>query len=352
MNYNEAIGCIHVHSIYSDGSGTVPEIIAAGQACGLDYLLLSDHMTLAARRAGYQGWHGKLFMSIGYEINDQEDQHHYLAFGLDEELPPHYSHLEYLQAVKEKSGLGIAAHPFEKRVQNQSLPGFPAIPWGRLDYPEIEVIEIWNMMSHWLEKTTVRNKYWNIVHPRSFSTEPAAELLAWWDEINQHHKVTGVGSVDVHATKVKVCGLYSKAIFDYKIMFKSIRTHLLLPRRLSEVRDPDEAERMLLTAIRSGNAFVANFRRGDASGFRCRIETDNESIIIGETARGSSGWLRVDLPASAQCQVIKNGQVIFSQMVTKHFDLKITPGVYRLETRRQERGWIFTNHLRLKGESN
>jgi len=56
----------------------------------------------------------------------------------------------------------------EIRAPCPTASGFPAITWDSLDYPEIEVVEIWNMMSHWLEATTIRNKYWNVIHPRSF----------------------------------------------------------------------------------------------------------------------------------------------------------------------------------------
>ncbi|HDP68586.1 MAG TPA: histidinol-phosphatase, partial [Candidatus Marinimicrobia bacterium] len=94
--FQEYSGCIHVHSVYSDGSGTIPEIIKAAQGARLDYLMLSDHMTLRARDEGYTGWHDDLFVSVGYEINDQADQHHYLAFGLDQVLPPGYDHEQYI----------------------------------------------------------------------------------------------------------------------------------------------------------------------------------------------------------------------------------------------------------------
>jgi hypothetical protein len=345
-DFREYIGCIHVHSIYSDGSGTYPEIIEAAQEAGLDYLLTSDHMTLQGRDAGFTGWYDNLFVSVGYEINDQNDQHHYLAFGLDQVLPDNLNHQEYIKAVKQRGALGIAAHPFEERDVKNSLAEFPPIPWGNLDYSEIEVIEIWNMMSHWLELTTVRNKYWNVVHPRSFSTFPSRRLLSWWDEANLSRKVTGVGSVDVHAAKIKILGLYTKAVFDYKIMFKSIRTHLLCDNVLS--RDDDaRTEVEIFDIVHSGRTFISNYRRGDARGFRFWVEDGDRVLQMGESGVLKNPVVKAIIPARGHCRLIRNG-VLMQKGKATEIDLKVTPGSYRLEVLKGKRGWIYSNHIKVK----
>lgn len=342
---NEYIGCIHIHTVYSDGSGTYEEVIRAAQEAGLDYIMVSDHQTLRGRDEGYAGWHDNLFVSIGYEIQDLEDRHHYLVFGMDKTLPTDLTHQQYIKAVKEAGALGIAAHPLEQRDKNYSLPGFPAITWSTLDYPEIEVVEIWNMMSHWLEATTIKNKYWNVIHPRSFSTSPADELLKWWDNVNLKRNVVGIGSVDVHATKVKVLGIFSKAIFDYKIMFKSIRTHLLSERKITELNDSDtEAE--IIKMIKLGRCFYSNFRRGDARGFRFYVQTDQTELQMGDTGMATGGTLYVFLPQKAECKVYRNGQIYHAETTTK-LAIDIPEGIYRIEAKRNQRGWIYSNHIKL-----
>ncbi|MBL7137093.1 MAG: histidinol-phosphatase [Candidatus Marinimicrobia bacterium] len=347
IKLNEYIGCIHGHSVYSDGSGTYPKIISAAIEAELDYLMMSDHMTLQGKDEGFVGWHQNLFLSIGYEINDPEDQHHYLAFGLDKTLPETYSHKEYLKAVKDKNALGIAAHPLEERDSKNSLPGFPPITWRSLDYPEIEVIEIWNMMSHWLESTTLKNRYWNVVHPRSFSTSPSKKIMQWWDKANIEKKVTGVGSVDVHAKKIKILGFFSKAIFDYKIMFKSIRTHLLIDKPILKSTSVSDTEQIIFNTIFQGKSFISNYRRGDARGFRFWAEMEDKEIQMGEMGFSRRAILRAIIPEKSICKVIRNGKVFYLQE-TKELNLKVHEGLYRLEIERDERGWIFTNHIRIK----
>ncbi len=347
IKLNEYIGCIHGHSVYSDGSGTYPKIISAAIEAELDYLMMSDHMTLQGKDEGFGGWHQNLFLSIGYEINDPEDQHHYLAFGLNKTLPETYSHKEYLKAVKDKNALGIAAHPLEERDSKNSLPGFPPITWRSLDYPEIEVIEIWNMMSHWLESTTLKNRYWNVVHPRSFSTSPSKKIMQWWDKANIKRKVTGVGSVDVHAKKIKILGFFSKAIFDYKIMFKSIRTHLLIDKPILKSTPVSNTEQVIFNTIFQGKSFISNYRRGDARGFRFWAEIKDKEIQMGEIGFSRRAILRAIIPEISICKVIRNGKVFYLQE-TKELNLKVPEGLYRLEIERDERGWIYTNHIRIK----
>ncbi|MFP4548532.1 MAG: histidinol-phosphatase [Fidelibacterota bacterium] len=343
----EYTGCIHGHSIYSDGSGNYPEIIDYARECGLDFLMMSDHMTLRGKHEGYEGWHGGLYLNIGYEIQDPEDQHHYLAFGINEVLPNTLEHQQYIKEVESRGGLGIAAHPFEERDAKNSLPGFPPISWTTLDYPEIKVIELWNMMSHWMEETTLRNKYWNAMRPRSFATFPKKNLLRWWDSVNLKRKVSAVGSVDVHSTKVRVFGIFTKAIFHYKIMFKSIRTYLLTDREITPDNSLEENNQIIFDTIQTGRCYIANIKRGDAAGFRFWFEKEGERYEMGAEINGEKALLRAELPMTGFIKIIRNGKVCHVEE-TNRLTKEVSPGIYRLEVERKNRGWIYTNHIKLR----
>ncbi len=350
-NFNELVGCIHAHSIYSDGSGDYPKIIQSAIDAGLDYLLMSDHMTLKGRSEGYNGWYDDFFLGIGYEIQDPDDQHHYLAFGLEKILDAELSHEQYIKEVDKKGALGIAAHPFEERDPEKAPRGMPPINWTSLDYPEIKVIELWNMMSHWMEKTTLRNQFWNFLHPRSFSTHPKRKLLKWWDKVNQNRKVTAIGAVDAHATKIKILGLFEKAVFDYKIMFKSIRTHLLLDEPFDHHIEEEDAETIIYDNISSGRNFISNYRRGDARGFRFWAEANSRLIQMGDSIQAEEAKLYASLPRKAHVKVIRNGE-IFKKVYTNNLELEVPSGLYRLEAEVKQRGWIYTNHIKIKGGHN
>jgi predicted metal-dependent phosphoesterase TrpH len=52
---HDLAGVIHCHSTHSDGTGTVAQVAAGAQAAGLDYVLLTDHDTLAAADRDEEG---------------------------------------------------------------------------------------------------------------------------------------------------------------------------------------------------------------------------------------------------------------------------------------------------------
>ena len=72
---------VHLHSTYSDGTATVPELLEAARNADVDALLLTDHDTLAARRDGWEGDHEGVFLFVGIEVSPKHG--HYLAFGVD-----------------------------------------------------------------------------------------------------------------------------------------------------------------------------------------------------------------------------------------------------------------------------
>src|ERR1043165_362183 len=105
---------VHVHSPYSDGTATVPDLLSAARTAGADAVLLTDHDTLGARRDGWEGMHDGVFLLVGIEISPK--QGHYLAFGIDDEL----SHAgrsagEIAAAVRTAGGSGFAGPPVSAR---------------------------------------------------------------------------------------------------------------------------------------------------------------------------------------------------------------------------------------------
>src|SRR5215210_1104399 len=73
---------VHLHSLYSDGTGTVPEIARAAGVAGADVVLLTDHDTLEARRRDEEGWHDGVLVLVGEEVSPP-GRNHYLAFGIE-----------------------------------------------------------------------------------------------------------------------------------------------------------------------------------------------------------------------------------------------------------------------------
>lgn len=338
--FYEFKGALHMHSTYSDGTKTFPEIIEIAKRCGLDFILFTDHMTLRPLDDGLQGWHDNLLVLVGYEINDRHNKNHYLAFGLDKTLPYDLSAPEYVKQVKEKGGLGILAHPDEIR---NALPKFPPYPWTEWDLDSFDGIEIWNQMSEWMESLTKYNRLHRLLHPRKSLKGPTERILAYWDKQAQKRKVLGVGGVDAHGHRYRL-GLFPVTIFPYEVQFNTIRTHLLLEEPFS--RDLPKARQQVLSALRNCRAFISNLRWGETEGFSFTVENSKESETIGgELEFEDSVKLKVQLPRQAHLRLIKNGQVIVEKKTEALEYTSYTPGIFRVEALRKGKGWIYSNHI-------
>lgn len=342
----EYTGAIHVHSIFSDGSGDVNEIAKYAAESGLDYVILTDHNTLRALHEGYEDWYDKTFLLVGCEINDKENKNHLLAFNINEAYSTRLPAKEYVHKVKEAGGLGFIAHPHEKR---NSMEKHPPYPWTEWDTDEFTGIEIWNHMSVWMEGLTEENKYNYFVHPLKSITPPPKETLELWDKLNLKRRVVGIGGVDAHAHKVNLLGFFEVEVFPYKVMFRSIRTNILVDKEISPGNDKNETKKIIYEALETGRCYVANYYYGDSKGFRFYADDGIKIYQMGDSIPLTEGTkLKILLPnQTAEIRLIRNGEIIEKQNSSElEFDIKES-GAYRVEVYLNENPWIFSNHIRI-----
>jgi hypothetical protein len=345
----EYIGAIHMHSVFSDGSGEVPQIAKFADEVGLDYIILTDHNTLRALDEGYENWYGNTLCLVGSEINDKENKNHYLAFRINKTYSTRTSAKEYVRKIKEDGGIGFLAHPHEKRVHMKEHPPYPWVDW---DTDDFNGIEIWNHMSEWMENLTEDNKYQAFLHPLRTIAAPQKVTLKLWDELNLKRKVVGIGGVDAHAHKYNLLGFLEVEIFPYKVLFKSIRTHILLKNEL--IADNSEesiqnSKKAIYDALADGKCFFANDYHADSKGFRFFAEVDDKIYQMGDNINSSSKIkLRVLLPVEeAEIKLVRNGKEIADTFGNSADFFIETEGVYRVEVYIHKKAWIYSNHIRI-----
>lgn len=345
----EYIGAIHIHSKYSDGSGDVKDIAAIADESGLDFAILTDHNTLRALKEGYEGWYGKTLLLVGCEINDKENKNHLIALGINNTISTRLPAAEIVRKVAEVDGLGFLAHPNEKR---SSMKEHPAYPWTEWNIKDFTGIEIWNHMSEWMEGLTEENKYQYFIHPLKSIKGPAPETLQLWDNLNIERKVIGIGGIDAHAHKVNLLGFFEVEVFPYKVLFKSVRTHVLTYEKIDPGTKPEEinkAKNIVLDALRNGRCFVSNFYHGDASGFRFFAADGKKIHQMGDEVLFSKKLkLKVLLPSTtAVIKLVRNGHIYDStENIDAEFHIK-EKGIYRIEVHLNQNAWIFSNHIRV-----
>ncbi len=344
---HEYTGAIHMHSVYSDGSGEAQDIAKLADEVGLDYIILTDHNTLRALHEGFEGWYNNTLLLVGCEINDKENRNHYLAFGINEAYSTRISAKEYVKKVKEDGGIGFIAHPHEKRTHMKEHPPYPWVEWDTEDF---DGIEIWNHMSEWMENLTEQNKYQNFIHPLKSIDKPPEETLKVWDELNLKRRVTCIGGIDAHAHKYNLLGFLEVEIFPYKVLFKSIRTHILTHEEVrKEENNIANAKKIIYGALKEGRSFVANDYHGDSKGFRFFAESENKIYNMGDSVKPNGKVkFKVLLPAqNAEIRFIRNGKKIDTVESRECEFIVDRSGAYRVEVFLDGNAWIYSNHIRV-----
>lgn len=327
-DYHDYAGAIHVHSHYShDSDGLIGDLIAAAKKCGLDFLAISDHDTLAGLYAGESGWRDGVLLMFGAEISTLGG--HYLAFGI-EHLPERSepSPQEVIDAVRSQGGIGFIAHPFHSEEI-----------WNDWAVSDINGLEIYNLRDDLLEA----NPLWLLVKAmilpaRSFMLNGLSrqdEALEKWDERSLNgERLTAIGSVDAHEFR-----LLKMRVARYDQVFPAVQTHVLVAGQLSE--------QQLIVALRQGHAYVAHPLLGDAHGFMWAAEKNGSLVgVMGdEIAYSPDLSLVVRSSLEAEIKLYLNGICIEKKKASFYRFPVEGRGVYRVELWRRERPWIYSNPI-------
>jgi len=359
---HEYTGAIHMHSTFSDGTGKPDEIAGFASEVGLDYIILTDHNNIGAKTFGFEKWYDGTMMIVGYELNDLGNRNHYLVFGLDKlvgtfkdignnELGCELSVKEYVRQVKDLGGTGFIAHPFEKR---NHFPEHPPYPWTYWNTDYFDGIEIWNHMSEWVEDLNDKNKFQRFLHPLKSIVQPCKEAVQKWDELNKKRKVVAIGSVDAHAHKQSFLGFYKVEVFPYKVLFKSIRTNVILDEEIkkNDMQSFEHFKNLIIKSLREGRSYITNSYWGDARGFRFFAEYNNEIYELGDeiiydTSASKKIVFRTYAPKDVTLKFVKNGICIDECTGTGGVWDVDESGNYRVECWLGDKAWIFSNHIRV-----
>lgn len=349
---HELAGVIHCHSVHSDGMGTVPHILRAAAQAGLDYLVLTDHDTLAARQPGDaspgQGYQGGLLFLVGSEVSPPVN--HYLALGASLSPPKTLPLQQVIDEVREAGGLGFVAHPHDRGNRLLKVADYP---WTDRDVQGYTGLEVWNFFSQLLgEAVGVWGVLGAIFAPYRLVSRPQPETLALWDQLGQERAVPALGGVDAHGLTPGLLRL-PLVVTNYRLMLKTVWTHALLDRPATG--DWQEDGRALLEAVGHGRSYVSCPGGAAARGFRFWAEGSEETLQMGDEGRPSGGPYRlcVSLPARADVRLVSNGETAAEKrgIHSGKFTVK-EPGVYRVEVYRRSlagtRLWILSNAIYLR----
>lgn len=355
---HELIANLHMHTTYSDGTGSHQDIANAALAAGLDIGIVTDHNVLVQGAEGYYRQSGsrpsgerKVLLLVGEEIHDRArdpQKNHLLVFNANREMTVYAPKPQNLiDQVQKAGGLSFIAHPYDPELKAFHEEDISWVDWDARGYTGIE---LWNSFSEF--KNVVHNRLEAIFYaffPRYLAHGPLPSTLKKWDELlARGQKVVAVGGSDAHALHVHM-GPVHRTLFPYAFHFRAINTHLLVEKGLTGDLSADKEA--VYNAFRKGHAFVGYDLPHPTRGFRFTAQGKDGSALMGDEIRMGSGiTLQIRLPIKAECRLVCQGETvrvwkdreICAQIVSK-------PGAYRVECYidylGQQRGWIFSNPI-------
>ncbi len=347
----EIIINLHMHTRYSDGSGSHQDIAAAALRCGLDAVIVTDHNVLVRGVEGYvRDGTRKVLMLVGEEVHDQDrepQKNHLLVFGTDKETATLADDpASLIKAVRDSGGLSFIAHPTDPAAPVFRETDIDWVDWSVSDFTGIE---LWNGLSEL--KTLVHTKLHGAFYaffPSLVAHAPMAATLQKWDQLLLNGRVVAIGGSDAHALQLQM-GPLRRVIYPYDFHFRAINTHAFIPDALSG--DAAIDRRVIYRALAAGHCFVGYDLLMSTRGFRFTGHGRESAAILGDEIPGRGGvTLQARLPSFGEIRLLRNGRVIRAAKRTQALTyLAAEPGAYRIEAYRnhmgQRRGWIFSNPI-------
>lgn len=344
--WHEYVGNIHLHTTYSDGSISLPDLITAAQQAGLDYLIPTDHDIYVPNR---DGWYDATLLLLGEEVHvGQHEQpgNHYLVLGAEQEVADKAENTQALiNHVRALGGLGFIAHPFER-----AAPRFDqeAIPWLDWDVTGYTGISLWNYMSEFKTYlTSVMAALLSIHWPKAVIRGPFGETVRQWDRLSQQRHTPIIGTSDAHGIPYK-WGPLRGLILPYPYVLRTINTHILTPTPLTG--DIDIDKHLVYKALANGNSFVGYDLLGDSRGFRFLARNSQRIASMGETIElDSQVALQVNVPSPATLTLWRNGQTITTTHGQELVFQTQQRGIYRVQACKRylgrTRSWVLSNPI-------
>lgn len=347
---------VHLHSDYSDGTATIPELIESGQRAERDVILLTDHDSLGARDDGFEGWHGSVLLGVGVEVTPRAG--HFLAFGVDQPIAHKgMAEAQIPLAVAEAGGFGFVAHPWSRGARILDRYGRFIKRGGNHGWREIEGdgiagIELWSL-------TTDASEDWRgpvdairyMRAPEKQVDGPRPEDLQTWDRICQRRRLVAIGGLDAHQHGVRVRGRLLSPMPNERY-FRILSTYVSLPEAPRRGDHGAHDLGLVYEALREGRCFIAVDSIAPGRGFRFWAEGAGGVALMGEERMAGEWHLRASLPGRARIALLRNGEQVAEGDGSALEYRALEPGAYRIEAHRvwrgRERPWLYSNPIYLR----
>lgn len=345
QDYQTYRGCFHIHSTYSDGGGTVEQIMGEINRCSLDFAVVTDHNTLRSLEEGKEGWYGNALLLIGVELSLRAG--HFLALDVPADLKWTRGDVQgAIDNINAAGGFGIVAHPSSRWAWKD---------WSVTGYSGIEVVNMSSLFH--LRKKSGRALlvmdiigalcgYYKCGMRRTMSALSDGSVERWSGMISER-QVIGIGGMDAHSL-IRL-GKARLHMPPYSEIFQALQLHILVPEALNRDLAHDKAQ--VYGAIREGRCYTVYAIWGDPSGFCLSAGRPGEEVIMGQSISMTDEpmSLKVTIPGNApvRCQIYHNQELVHTSGDHEIEHPVSARGAYWVEVYlqkgRREVPWVISN---------
>jgi len=332
--YHEYSGAMHIHTTYSDGSGSYSQIERICDSLGLDFAIITDHNTVLPMEDHLASRFGMTLIVPAVEISTDGEHGHFLVIGDSIPMIPRngITSDEVFHDAISKKDMVVLAHVFHPRS---------TLDWDNWSIGNFTGIELYNFDEGW--RSTLNffriNKLIGAYISYGFEPEALNYLLSYpekemqkFDELNINRKVIGVGSLDAHAN-VNFGKSVAWHFPSYQSLFELVHTVIVTRQPFDGSYHHDRE--LLIKAIRDGNMFVGFSGLEQARGFLFTASSDTNEVMMGDSLRvEKSARLHIEMPDSngVETQIVWNGEIIATYNNASSIDLPVIhPGEYRIQ---------------------
>lgn len=341
-------GVYHMHSVFSDGKGTVEEITGAALGAGMDFVILTDHGRPNIESASSTAWKNGVLLMGGSELSLYSG--HLAAVGFN--VPGYIFPPEPQDAVDEIVGDGgvcFVAHPFDDKI--------PWSDWRVKGFTGLEVLSCYSSArkASILRLLAFPARYWvNSNYALTGTLSYPAENMEKWYELNRRGDgfcYYGIFALDAHA-KLPVTKGFQLNYPTYAAMFEIMTVYVKVGNMV--MKSPVLASRQVVEGLKKGNFFNVIESIAPANGFECWFEDMRGSRTeMGGRTESSAGKLVLTMPFEFDTEVLvkRDGRDYKRVSVDKRKELEIPvdgKGFYHMEIYASghlfdDLPWILTN---------
>lgn len=317
-------GSYHMHSKYSDGKGSISDLVRAAKQEKLDWILLTDHgnPNLGSENSG--GWHDGVLLVPASELST--DAGHLVVIGSDTGYKLPYEPQLAIDELNERHGLTFVAHPFDDKI--------PWTDWNIHNFTGIEIFSVyesvksaaWHKIVQFPLLYLIDSDY-AILRVLSYPSQAVKQ----WNELNKESPtpVMGIFATDTHG-RIPITRKLALAFPSYNSMFSSLLVYIPASEPKFSDMDARQASDYILTSIRKADYFNVIESIAGADGLTMKFSSEASSEMENKTVLGvftlSHSFPRLTI------RMYKDGALHYQGAAAQSFDMPITyPGRYRVE---------------------